>query len=40
MSMAAKIDDPAAGLATTGKVQPALSGRITRAHIGFKEVRK
>jgi hypothetical protein len=40
MSMAAQIDDPAPGHANAGKVQPALSGRITRADIGFKEVWK
>ncbi|OTP66443.1 hypothetical protein PAMC26510_34510 [Caballeronia sordidicola] len=38
--MAARINDPAAGHAKRGTVQPALSGRITRADIGFKKVRK
>jgi len=40
MSMVAQINDPAAGRTNTGTVKPALSGRITRADIGFKEVSK
>ncbi|SAL14738.1 hypothetical protein AWB64_00737 [Caballeronia sordidicola] len=40
MSMPVQINDPAAGHANAGKLQPAESGRITRADIGFNEVSK
>ena len=40
MSMATQINDPSAGRASAGQLKPALSGRITRANFGFKEVSK
>jgi hypothetical protein len=40
MLMAKQINDPSAVRANAGKLEPALSGRITRANFGFKEVSK
>jgi hypothetical protein len=40
MSMAAQIGDPATARDSAGKLNPALSGRITRANFGLKEVSK
>jgi hypothetical protein len=40
MSMTAPINDPSAGRASTGKLKPAASGRITWANFGLEEVSK
>jgi len=40
MSMITRINDPSAGRASTGKLKPAASGRITCANFRLKEVSK
>jgi hypothetical protein len=40
MSMVARINDPSAGRASTGKLKPAVSGRITWANFRLEEVSK
>jgi hypothetical protein len=40
MLMPAPINDPSAGRASTGKLKPAASGRITWANFGLEEVSK
>jgi hypothetical protein len=40
MSIMARIDDPSAGRASTGKSKPAASGRITWANFRLEEVSK
>jgi hypothetical protein len=40
MLMAPRINDPSAGRASTGKLKPAASGRITWANFRLEEVSK